>query len=211
MKNNQRIFIFLFTFFIVVALGSLVFLSSKGSVFDRTRDSVGAETAVMSETIVPDDASTAESLEEVAEEPVEEVVEEPVVEEPVVEEPVVEEPVIEEPVEEIAEEEPVEEVVEEDTNIKYYTCKINTKVTSLRMREQPNQNSKIIKNLTKNSNGYVIKPGNGWCKIVVESGETGYCATQYLAFTKVKKEDFPAEYADMVEAPDDELGEAFGN
>ncbi len=199
MKDNQRIFIFLFAFFAVVALGSLVFLGTTGSVFDRTRESAGATTAVMSQTIVPDEASSEESVEEVVEEP---VVEEPK-EEPVVEEPVVEEPVVEEPVE--------EPVVEEESPLKYYTFKTNTKSTILRLREQPSQDSAILKKLKMQTPGYVLKPGNVWCKVVTETGETGYCATQYLVLTEVTKEEFPQEYVDMVEAPDEELGEAFGN
>ena len=101
MRNNQRIFIFLFTFFIVVALGSLIFLGGRGSAFDKTRESLGSGTAALSQTITglfggEDEDNTAEVTAPVIEQAEKE---EPVIQEPAVEETPVEEPVEEEPAE----------------------------------------------------------------------------------------------------------------
>ncbi len=172
----------------------------------------------------PEGASIVEAVEEVVEEPVveEEPVaeEEPVVEEPVAEEePVVEEeavveeePVVEEPVaEEPAVEEPVQEEPEEaETELRYFTFKIATRAQSLRVREEPSDNGKVVTKLTKNTTGYVIKPGTKWSRIATNGGTDGYCFTKYLEITEVTKEDFPEEFANIVEAPDEELPEDFG-
>jgi uncharacterized protein YgiM (DUF1202 family) len=218
MKNNQRIFIFLFTFFIVVAVGSLIFLGGVGSAFNKSRDSLGAGTAALSQTITggtqekPAEPETKEpEFEEVKTEAP--VAEEPAVEEPVAEEPVAEEePVVEEPVaEEPAVEEPVQEEPEEaETELRYFTFKIATRAQSLRVREEPSDNGKIVTKLTKNTTGYVIKPGTKWSRIVTNGGTDGYCFTKYLEITEVTKEDFPEEFANIVEAPDEELPEDFG-
>ena len=56
MKRNNRIFIALFAFFIVVAIGALLMLDGKGSVFNRGRDSLGATPSVMSQTVIGDES-----------------------------------------------------------------------------------------------------------------------------------------------------------
>ena len=66
MRENQRIFVFLMTFFTVIALGSLLFLSQTGSAFNRTNKSLGAETAVLKQSIINNNETVTE---EVAEEP----------------------------------------------------------------------------------------------------------------------------------------------
>ncbi len=211
MRVNQKVFIFLLAFFVIVAFGSLLFLDGSGSVFDRTKDSVGAETAVLSQTIIGEEDSSDlnESVAKIAEES-KEVVEEPeIAEEPVVEEPVVEEPVVEEPA--VEEEAVQEEPVEEEPSLRYFTFETNTQTANLRLREKPLLDSTVVSKLKKGSKGYVLKPGNQWCKVVTEYGLEGYCSTEYLILTEVTAEDFPEEHVEKVEPADEELGAAFGN
>ncbi len=55
MRRNLRIFTFLFVFFIVVAVGSLMLLNGDTSVFNRNRDTIGAQTAVLTQTVIGED------------------------------------------------------------------------------------------------------------------------------------------------------------
>ncbi len=205
MRNNQRIFYFLFTFFIVVALGSLIFLGGRGSAFNKNSNSLGAATAVLSQNIIGGGKSTQAPQPE--KEETQTVAEEPVAEEPVVEEePAAEEPVVEEP----ATEEPVaEEPATEEPEIRYFTFKVGTQTESLRVREEGSDDGRIITKLRKGTPGFVLKPGNEWSLIATPGDTTGYCYTGYLELTEVTKEDFPEQFRDLVEAPDEELSEKF--
>jgi hypothetical protein len=205
MRRNLRIFTFLFIFFIVVAIGSLLVLNDHGSVFNRTRDSLGAETAVLTQTVVGEmeEPEIVEEPEE--EEPVEEEVE-PIVEEvePLEEEvePLEEE---EEPLEEEIEpleeeEEPIEEEVEPEPDVHYYTFKINTSVHSLRLRQSPDMSSRVLAYLPKNSKGYVVETDNSWTKVRSSDGKEGYCATEYLVMEEVSADEFPEDLREQVEA-----------
>ncbi len=196
MKQNQRIFIFLFTFFIVVAVGSIIFLNGKGSAFNRSRTSLGAVTAALSQTIIGDKKSETEVVETV---PLP-APQEPEVTAPVAEEPTAEEPVAEEPADTSAEE-----------GLRYFTFRTATQITILRMRKEPSEDAEIIHKLERNSTGYVVKPGNEWCRVATVSGSVGYCATEYLELKEVSADDFPKKFASMVEAPDEELSSKFGN
>jgi uncharacterized protein YgiM (DUF1202 family) len=196
MRNNQRIFIFLFTFFIVVALGSLYFLGSKGSAFDKSRDSFGSATAVLSQMITG--LKGSEKKEPKAEQAIVDTVVEKIIAEPKVEE----EPVAE----------PEEAAKEPETyEVRYFTFVTDTQKDNLRMRTEPSESGQIITKLKKNTTGYVLKPGNKWCRVVTKGGSSGYCATQYLILTEVTKEDFPSEHQESVEAPEEELSEKFEN
>lgn len=192
MRNNQRIFIVLFTFFTVVALGSLLLLTTKGSVFNRNRDSFGAQPAVLDNaTIIANDAASVESTEEVVQ-PVAEA--EPVAEpEPVAEEPAATEPAA------------TEQVAEEPAGIRYFTFTVSTKTTVLNVRENPGLDAAILKKLPKNTKGYILKPGNDWSFVRSENGTEGYCSNEYLDITEVTAEDFPEDLRDRVEAPTEEL------
>ena len=223
MRRNLRIFTFLFIFFIVVAVGSLVVLNGHGSVFNRTRDSLGAQTAVLTQTVIGEE-NTQEPEE--APEPEPETEPEPVPEqtepesaaeiidsEPVVEETesdVVEiEPVIEETEPEAEETEPVEEpqseeASQEDTGVRYYTYTINTSVHSLRLRQDPNMDSRILVYMARGSKGYVLKMDSSWTKVHTENGMEGYCSTEYLDIKEVSREDFPEDIRDRVESTDGE-------
>ena len=202
MRNNQRIFIFLFTFFIVVALGSLIFLGGRGSAFDKTRESLGSGTAALSQTITglfggEDEDNTAE-------------VTAPVIEQAEKEEPVIQEPAVEEtPVEEPVEEEPAEAA--DSFEIRYFTFVTDTHGTNLHIRQDPSESAMIISRLKDGSHGFVLKPGNDWCRIVIMDGTEGYCATEYLKLTEVTKDEFYDKYVDKVEAPEEELSSRFGN
>ena len=209
MRDNQRIFLFLFAFFIAVALGSIIVLDDSGSAFNKSASSKGAETAVLSQSVVGDagadassQASSAEIIVAAAEASSVEVIDVPAEEVSIIEE-VVEEAATE------ATSEP-EEVVEEPS-IKYYTFTVNTKTTILRLREEPSENATITNKLAKSTKGYVLKPGNVWCKVITENGNTGYCATSYLVLEEVSESDFPEDVRSQVEAPDEELSDAFSN
>ena len=189
MRKNQRIFIVLFTFFIVVALGSLILLNANGSVFARNRDSFGAEPSVLdNSTIIADEAASVASTDEVVTEPEPEPEPAPVTEEPVKEEPAAEEPVAEEP-----------------AKIRYFTYTVSTISTVLNVRKTPSTEAAILKKLPMSSKGYILKPGSEWCLIHSDDGTEGYCFNQYLILTEVTAEDFPEEIRDKVEAPDEEL------
>ena len=187
MRDNQRIFIVLFTFFTVVALGSLLLLSAGGSVFNRNRDSFGAQPAVLDNTtIIADEAATVASSEEVAPEP------EPVPEPEPEPEPVVQEPVKEEP-------------VEEPAKIRYFTFTVSTRSTVLNVRENPGMDATILKKLPKSAKGYILKPGAEWSLVRSEKGTEGYCSNEYMEITEVTAEDFPEDLRERVEAPEEEL------
>lgn len=200
MRNNQRIFIFLFTFFIVVALGSLFFLGGKGSAFDKSRDLQGSATAVLSQMITGLKGSE-KAVEQAPSDVVETVVENENTEPETKEDP------------EVSAQEPVEEQVEEPVTyeVRYFTFVTDTQKDNLRMRTEPSESGQIITSLKKYTFGYVLKPDNNWCRVTTEAGTSGYCSTQYLILTEVTRDDFPSEYQERVEAPDEELSEKFGN
>ena len=58
MKSNQTLFLFLISFFVVVGLGSLILFAGKGSMNDKNRDSIGATTAALTDTIIADSESS---------------------------------------------------------------------------------------------------------------------------------------------------------
>lgn len=212
MRNNQRIFIVLFTFFTVVALGSLIILNTSGSVFNRNRNSLGAKPAVLdNSTIIASDSSSeavSEVPEPVAEASVEATTEEvPVVEEAPVEEASTEEISVEEtPVEEtpVVEETPAEETPAEE-EIKYYKFTVSTKSTALNVRKEASMTSQILFKIPQTTPGYILIPGSEWSYIRTEDGITGYCHNDYLVVTKVTAEDFPEDIRGSVEAPTEEL------
>ena len=188
MRNNQRIFIFLMTFFVVVAIGSLAFLSQTGSAFNRTNKSLGAETAALTQTVInsSEEAAPVEIVEDTQPEP----------------------PVVEDAMETAATEavsEPEPEVFEK----RYFSYKVDTKVTILRLREQPSEFAEVKAKLAKGSGGYVLVPGNQWCKVVTSKGNVGYCSTEYLILTEMTVEEYPEKYIDQVEAPAEALSAPF--
>ncbi len=183
MKNNVKIFIALCAFYIVVAMLALLLLNGKGSPFTKDENSYGAEQAVLDQTVIGETENDY-SAEAVADEtPAEEVVE------------------VTETVPE-PEPEPEPETVQE---IRYFTFVTNTTYTILRLREGPSENAKILAKLQLRTPGYVLKPGNDWCMVVMPGGTVGFCSTQYLKITEVTRETYPADYVDMVEAADEEL------
>lgn len=207
MRNNQRIFIVLFTFFTVVALGSLIILNTSGSVFNRNRNSLGAKPAVLDNSTIIASESSSEAVSEVPEPVAEASVEATTEEVPVVEEA----PVEEASTEEISvEETPVEEtpVVEEtpaEEEIKYYKFTVSTKSTALNVRKEASMTSQILFKISQGTPGYILIPGSEWSYIRTESGITGYCHNDYLVVTKVTAEDFPVDIRGSVEAPTGEL------
>lgn len=207
MRNNQRIFIVLFTFFTVVALGSLIILNTSGSVFNRNRNSLGAKPAVLdNSTIIASDSSSeavSEVPEPVAEASVEATTEEvPVVEEAPVEEASTEEISVEETP--VVEETPAEETPAEE-EIKYYKFTVSTKSTALNVRKEASMTAQILFKISQGTPGYILIPGSEWSYIRTEDGITGYCHNDYLVVTKVTADDFPEDIRGSVEAPTEEL------
>lgn len=224
MRNNLKYFTFLFIFFIVVAFGSILILNDSGSVFDRSANTIGANQSALQDTITGTEPKNDEVMEEaIANEETNDTsdveaalenlnaTQEVSVEES---EPVVEEA---ESVTEDEDQKQVEELVSEleETNeqaaveLKYYTYKIATEGSPLRLRDDANLDATIIAKINTGSHGNILKPGNVWCKVYTTSGKTGYLATEYLIIDEVTKEDFPEEIRDKVEAPDETLGSAF--
>lgn len=200
MKRNSIIFIVLFVFFIVVAVGALLMLDPSHSVLSKDARSLGAQTAVMSKTVV-------------GEEPTGDVL--------------VPDTISETATEEVSVEEVVEEATTEATEVadtgdasgagaegtgaeaipveRYFTFKTSTTRTVLNFRKEPSENAKVLWKLAPGTFGYILLPGNEWCKVALENGEIGYCATEYLDMTEVTRADFPEEFAAMVEISEEKL------
>ncbi|MBE5826541.1 MAG: SH3 domain-containing protein [Butyrivibrio sp.] len=214
MKNNQRIFIFLFVFFFVVAIGGMLGFAGRSSALDKTRDSIGAQTAILNDAITATvtDAETALDQNELKEDPIEAEV--------VVKEPEPEVEIIEIPQDQItAEEPPVEENKEEaaaeeetdDPGIRYFRFKVSTSVHALNVRTEPGVGSEVRYQLEKGTEGYILKPGNEWCLVAVGDDLRGYCSTEYLDITEISKEEFPEDLRNEVEMTDEELSAAFNS
>ncbi len=217
MRNNLKYFTFLFIFFIVVALGSLFVLSGTNSVFDRSVNTFGAEEAVLNNMVIGTEVTEDNVLEEAIEDAASEIqidADSELIQEETEPEAFVAEPeeVITEPEETETVTEP--EVVEPETTtpepaIRYYTYKVSTESNILRLRETPSTDAKILAKLSRQYTGYILQPGNTWCKVYTQSGKTGYVSTEYLVVTEVTQEDFPADIQSIVEAPTEELTSAF--
>ena len=213
MKRNSIIFIVLFVFFIVVAIGALYMLNPSESVFNKNAKTIGAQTAVMSKTVVGD-------------EPTEELVVPDTIEEIPVAETVAEEVVEETSIENIDESalnngqgdgtgagdasgagsgEGAGESAEAAPTEKYFTFKTSTSRTVLNFRKEPASDSKILWKLAPGTFGYVLLIGDEWSRVALENGAIGYCATEYLEMTEVTRADFPEEYAALVGVPDENL------
>ena len=192
MRRNQRIFIFLFIFFIVIAAGAIFILDDRGSVFNRNAKSMGAQVAVLNETIAgtADDASDVNaavaSLEAKEEEP------------KAPSEPEVKVEVAEEPVEEVE-----EEPAEEEPELRYFTFTVTTEAHNLRLREEASGDSRILTKFRKGTTGYILKPGKEWCKVYTQTDDEGYFYTGYLILEEVTKEDFPEDLQERVELPEE--------
>ena len=199
MKHTSRLFIALFVFFIVVALGALYMLSGTGSVFNRDKNTPGSETAVMSQTILGDEAVMGVSWnDDFADDGFDEASQEDSSGDST----------------EAADMDAAggdsasdsEDLAAKNTReIRYFTFVTGTKYTILRLRAEPSEDGEILAKLNKKTPGYSIQPGNEWSKVVMPTGTVGYCATKYLKITEVTKQEYPAEFVDMVEAPVEDL------
>ncbi len=193
MKRNSRMFIVLFAFFIVVAFGALFMLSGKSSVFNRDSNSIGAQTAVMSKTVVGDEPTEDISLPNEILDAATEATSEEVVEVAAATEAT------------SKEEEDDKDAASDPKRIRYFKFRTSTTHTVLNFRKEPSEDSTVLYKLAKQTPGYILQPGNTWCKVALETGQIGYCATEYLDRTEVQKSDFPEEFADLVEAPEEAL------
>lgn len=210
MKRNSRMFIVLFAFFIVVAIGALVMLNGSHSVFNRDAKSIGAQTAVMSKTVIGDEPTEDAILQDTIEE-VTDIVEEVVEDVEVTAEKATGnfDAVSDDTAEGAGSGDGAADSAADSTDpkriryFKYTTC---TTKTVLNFRKEPSEDSKIMYKLAPGTPGYVLQPGNEWSMVVVpQYHETGYCATEYLDLVEITKEDFPEEYAELVIAPEEAL------
>ncbi|MCR5155858.1 MAG: SH3 domain-containing protein [Butyrivibrio sp.] len=225
MKNNQRVFIFLFVFFFVVAVGGMLGFAGKSSALDKTRNSIGAKTAVLDQTITATltDEELAMDEEETEAEPVEAEI---VVQEQEPEVEIIEIPQDQITVDETGEDaaqadadeaketEQAKEDAEEETDgsgVRYFKFTVATSIHVLNVRRQPTIESKAEYQLNIGTGGYVLKPGNDWCYIESDQGYRGYCSTEYLDITEMTAEEFPEQLRDEVEMPDEELSGAFNS
>ncbi|MBO4457649.1 MAG: SH3 domain-containing protein [Butyrivibrio sp.] len=181
MRKNQNTFILLFIFFIAVAGGAIFALDGAGSVFDRGINTLGAKNAVMNDVVVGTDPQVQEDS------------------------PKHFEP--EHKDDDKAQQEQRSE--SSDDGVRFFILTVNTKNSILRLREEPNVESAVIERLEKGSLGYVLQPGNAWCKVYVQSGNTGYVATKYIKVKEIIREDFPVNIRDSVMAPTEILSDAF--
>ena len=195
------IFMALAIFYILVAVLALIMLGGKNSFFNKSKDTYGAQPAVLSQTVIGENSdnrvteqpalvveepAVTEEIEDVEEEVIEEVQEEPEVEDEVVE----------------VEEEPVEEPVVYE---KRYLSFTTTNDEPLRFRKGPSEDAEIITKLFTGTLGYVTLPGNEWCKVVMTTGREGYLATEFLGMKELTEEEYPEKFRDLVEAPQEEL------
>ena len=188
MNRNTRIFIILAAFYVIVALIGLLIWGSRGrgSAFSVNFREPAGEAAVMSQTVIGTPSEPVAIEEETETEPQTEP---------------------EDTAAETAEAEPAAEETEtaSEPEIRYFTFITNTTHTILRLRQEPSEEAVILKKLQMRTPGYITKPGNEWCRVVMDTGATGYCATEYLSITEVTEDTYPVQFHDMVEAPDEEL------
>ena len=199
MKRNMGIFMALAIFYILVAVLALIILGGKNSFFNKGKDTYGATPAVMSQTIIGENADTRENNEPATVEIVQPVEVATEIEDEVITEPETE--AEEEVTEDIEPEPEAEPVVYE----KRYFSFTTTNDEPLRFRKGPSEDAEIITKLFTGTLGYVTKPGNEWCKVVMPTGTVGYCATEYLNMVEVSQEEFPSEFVQMVEPPEEDL------
>ena len=201
MKKNMGIFMALAIFYILVAVLALIMLGGKNSFFNKSKDTYGAQPAVLSQTVIGENSDNR-----VTEQP-DLVVEEPAVTQEIedVEEEVIEqtqeEPVVEDEVVEV-EEEPAEEPVVYE---KRYLSFTTTNDEPLRFRKGPSEDAEIITKLFTGTLGYVTQPGNEWCKVVMTTGREGYLATEFLGMKELTEDEYPEKFRNLVEAPQEEL------
>ncbi|MCR4909369.1 MAG: SH3 domain-containing protein [Lachnospiraceae bacterium] len=92
----------------------------------------------------------------------------------------------------ITEEEPSEEPSEKTESKKYYRFKTINTEGGLRIREEPDVNSKSIYRLPPGSEGYVLELGDDWSYVAAED-HVGYCSNEFLSLTEIPEEEYPEE------------------
>lgn len=187
MKKNQNYLIFMIVFYVLVAFFAFAFLSRDLSVFNRKYSDEVIE-AQNTETVV----GRVEKAEESTTEATAEVETKTEIEEVVA----AIEATSQAPAEEPATEPETEPATEAE--IVYYSYVTNNTESNLRVREEPSLNAKVLKRLYPGSKGYVLEKDDEWCKVVASGDTIGYCSTEFLDLEEIAKEDFPAEYVELV-------------
>ena len=209
-KTTKRIILFVAGFYILIAALAVCILSLSGSVFkaqgaenlleyiEREREKAEEKAEIFSQE---DSETKLEGLEALLGDTVSDLKEEErETDEIVIESSTEPEPVTEPPAEEPEQPtEPVTEepVPEEDKEIlpeekHYYSFITNNVETDLRMREEANENSKIIYKLRPGATGYVVYLGDEWSWVYAD-GYEGYCANEFLTLKEISEEDYPEE------------------
>ena len=172
-------------------------LDPTHSVLNKDSRSIGAQTAVMSKTVIGEEPvqelEVPDTIDEVA----------MVVEEQATEEVSVDASL--EAADDAGSGEGEGQGEEAAPTERYFTFLTSTTRTVLNCRKDPSEDSKVLWKLAPKTFGYILVPGNEWCKVVTDKGWEGYCATEYLDMTEVTKADFPEEYADLVEISEESL------
>lgn len=89
-----------------------------------------------------------------------------------------------------------DDVEEEEEH--YYSFKSNNTDTKLRMREEPDEKSRIVYELKPGTTGYVIEIDDEWSEVCAY-GNRGYCANEFLTMTEISKD----EYDELVKQTDE--------
>ncbi|MBO5552225.1 MAG: SH3 domain-containing protein [Lachnospiraceae bacterium] len=216
-KTTKRILLFVAGFYVMIAAFAVCVLSLSGSVFkaqgaDNLLEYIEQKNQRAEELAKEfeneDKAAKLEGLEALLGDTVSELAEESremgeikadASEEAAAEEPASEEAAAaddtaaEAPAEEPASVEPAsgaEELLPEEKH--YYSFISNNETTDLRMREEANENSKIVYRLKPGTTGYVVYLGDEWSWVYAD-GYEGYCANEYLTLKEISEEDYPEE------------------
>ena len=201
MKSTSRILLIMIAVYIIIAVLAFLLLNGNLSVFSRDSSSLGAQPAKLTQTVVggADQVSTADNgASKIVPEPDPEPAPAPEPEPAPVAEP---EP---EPA-------PVADTAASEPVLRYFTFKTSTSLQNLRLRRTPSLSGEVLAKLKKGTPGYVVQPGNSWCRVVLENGSVGYCATEYLTLTETTEDAYPEDFRSMVEPPAETLLDNFGS
>ena len=195
-NTSKRILIVVTVFYIFVSILAVAILSLSGSIFAKRGETNLAE--YFSGLFGNDEEAVEEAINETSpedklqgldaldiSEPQSAAMTEPLPEPEPEPEP---EPVVEDTVSS-------DEAEEEEH---YYSFKSNNTDTKLRMREEPDEKSRIVYELKPGTTGYVIEIDDEWSEVCAY-GNKGYCANEFLTMTEISKD----EYDELVKQTDE--------
>ena len=80
-----------------------------------------------------------------------------------------------------------------DSDKKFYTYKVTTKIYNLRIRKAGSLTAKVIGWIPKGKTGYVYEKGDDWSLVEYE-GTVGYSSNTYLDMTEIPRESLPESF-----------------